>query len=504
MKTSKHGFDAPAPPSVASLDFEAICNQQPRALRVFNHRLEVIYDNTPERDVRYPIYKNKQGEVVSFPPEGPLRRGWVVHQVFANGQPRRQKFYLDEEAANGQGQCYCVRAWPYRDHNNPELYVVEEIEKIDKHFCPEEQLKQLDKDLSKLLNEAVEVMQQHSAPELLRIRLNNPSVQICHNIKDCEMQDYPARQELDGQRCWQVNGTECSEEMHEMNVLEKFIHCNECEVFQLAMPDPLTRVGENFNRLLSLLQLKYQEALDAQQEVQQADKLATIGELMLGLAHEVKTPLSVISGRLECLSLEMGTISEVELAEDLRVMKAHAERMAKLLEDLLKLSRPEPSQPQTLQMNQIIANMIQMTHKTMEKDKIELSVDPAPSLPEVLADPLQVQQVLLNVLLNARNAMEGEPGSIRIVTRPVSESSQGTGVDVLISDTGKGMEPGQLARIFSPFYSTKTRTGGTGLGLSVCQRIMTHHGGKIEAISESGKGSTFRLWFPPGQKDSLS
>ncbi|GAB4325458.1 MAG: hypothetical protein Kow0059_21490 [Candidatus Sumerlaeia bacterium] len=500
----------------------ALWNAQPRAVRVFSPALEVIWDNAPElRSGRFAPYRNGLGHVVSVPPDGPEREEWPVRRAQVTGA-RAERYYEVPGAQPGDAQVYRVQAWPLTLAPDSEPCLVEEIEQIDdtarqQHLECERKLRQLDEQVSMMLNSVIDFLSAESEGDLLRLRLTNPHLQPCHDVKDCQRRQCPAYEE-EARRCWDISGTLCPEGPDTQHLIEKFHYCSQCEVFLLACPDPLTRVGENFNRLLTLLQLKYYEALEAHRRLQQTEKVATLGEMMLGIAHEIKNPLGIIVGRLDCLALEFDTITRQELMEDIEVVHQQAARVKTIIDQLLAMARPSPPHLENVSVAEIIQNVIPMVRKTLEQRRVSLSIQVPNDLPDIRADAVEIQQVLLNLILNARDAMP-RGGHIRIQTRlakpspkrkadtsragnPQNDNPDG-GAELIVSvaDNGHGIPPDYQERIFSPFFSTKT--GGTGLGLAVCRRIMRRHNGRITVHSAPGRGATFHLHFPLGDQFSV-
>jgi signal transduction histidine kinase len=257
-------------------------------------------------------------------------------------------------------------------------------------------------------------------------------------------------------------------------------------------------MGENINRLLSFLQLKYLELMESHRQVQQSDKLAAIGELTLGIVHEIKNPLSVISSRLDCLSLELDTLTRDQWTQDVDALRGQIERMQQFLRHLLAFSRPARLHFQPLNINEIILDTLPLLGKALDGARIGLKKELTARLPALSGDPVSIQQVLFNLILNARDAMP-EGGTIAIGSRLNPQDPAQMLVEV--ADDGQGIAPDALDRIFSPFYSTKADRGGTGLGLAICARIMNRHGGRILVRSQPGQGSTFTLCFSSGQVD---
>lgn len=261
----------------------------------------------------------------------------------------------------------------------------------------------------------------------------------------------------------------------------------------LTCPESLKRMGEQINLLFEMIRTKYEEAQKAHQIVHQADKMAVIGELTAGIAHEVKNPLSIILGRLDCLSLEIDSLSSDEISEDLEVIRSHAIRMRIVLERFLNLARPTSPNLKKVSVSRLIADVLSMIRKTLESARVTARMEVADGLPAIHADPAQIQQVLINLILNARDSM---PQGGELIVRAHREIANSQGLIIEVADSGTGIAEENMEQIFSPFFTTKAKKGGTGLGLEVCSKIMQQHHGNIEASSTPGKGSTFTLWFP--------
>jgi nitrogen-specific signal transduction histidine kinase len=471
---------------------QAYWAKQPRAVRVFACDFEVLWDNTENREERYPVYRDAAGHVVSIPPAGKARNAWPVRRALTERRAVERNYWVTSEPPE-TSQYFRVRAWPLINDEEHRVLIVEEIEGIDATLCCDDRVRQLDMQLSDLICKVSDMIAKEFDPKFLRIRLENPNLQPCYEIKQCGQTACPAYQNTANLRCWEIPRTFCPNGVDQQKGLDKCFFCNQCEVFLMACPDPLTRVGENINRLFNLLEMNYQEALEAHERVQQAEKMTVIGELMLGIAHEIKNPLSIVMGRLDCLSLELESLSEDELAQDLEVIRSHSARVQSILEHVLTFTRPEPPVPQPLQINHVILETLPMVRKTLEGAKIRLTTNLSADLPLVHADPVQIQQVLLNLYLNARDAMP--QGGDLVIASYVSNGEHGE-IIVTVSDTGEGMNQEQLEKIFFPFYSTKAGAGGTGLGLAICRRIMRQHEGRIEAEISPNGGTTFRLAFP--------
>lgn len=228
-------------------------------------------------------------------------------------------------------------------------------------------------------------------------------------------------------------------------------------------------------------------------EMVHAEHLATLGELAAGVAHEIRNPLAGIAGAIEIITKDFPQDHpDREVLEDLR---QEVRRIEKTLNELLVYARPKPPQLGRADLKETIARTLQLARQQTGSRKIDFSIQISPQIPPFLADSEQIHQVLLNLVLNAIQSIEKE-GKISIeATLQDSDGVSRLGyVAIAVTDTGQGIPPEHLARIFRPFYTTKR--GGTGLGLSLCRRIIDAHGGSLRAESELRKGSRFIIRLP--------
>jgi signal transduction histidine kinase len=228
-------------------------------------------------------------------------------------------------------------------------------------------------------------------------------------------------------------------------------------------------------------------------EMVHAEHLATIGELAAGLAHEIRNPLAGIAGAIEIITKDFPQDHpDREVLEDLR---QEVRRIEKTLNDLLVYARPKPPQFGRADIKETIARTLQLARQQTGARQVDFSIQIAPSFPPFLADSEQLHQVLLNLVLNGIQAIEKEG---RIIIEAGVRTADGPNrpamVEISVTDTGPGIPPEHLERIFRPFYTTKR--GGTGLGLSLCRRIIAAHGGTLGAESELKKGSRFVIRIP--------
>lgn len=233
-----------------------------------------------------------------------------------------------------------------------------------------------------------------------------------------------------------------------------------------------------------------------ERQLQQADKLASLGQISTGLAHEINNPLGVVLGYTQLLIRE--TESGTQLRDDLKTIEKHARNCKTILDDLLKFARSTPTKKSSVDINACLSEVISLLAHQFELEKISLQTELEPSLPRLVADGEKVKQVFMNLLMNAKQAITNAG---RIVVQTRKDGAQSS-VEVAIMDNGCGIPPELVHKIFDPFFTTKPVGEGTGLGLSVSYGIIQDHGGRIEVTSEPGKGSTFSVFLP--LEESLS
>jgi len=226
-----------------------------------------------------------------------------------------------------------------------------------------------------------------------------------------------------------------------------------------------------------------------QAQMAQADRLASIGQLAAGIAHEINNPLGIIMGYTRMLLSEEGLSSQIR--EDIHTVYHNAELCKNIIEDLLKFSRQSPSKPEPTDLNIIVEEVSGLLAYQMEERRIILEKE-LNDIPQIMADPDKIRQVIMNIMLNAIQAVDNG-GRVRIETYVPEVDSM---VCIEISDNGKGIPPELQDRIFEPFFTTKPPGQGTGLGLAVSYGIVKEHGGSITFESSPGNGTTFRVFLP--------
>ncbi len=233
-----------------------------------------------------------------------------------------------------------------------------------------------------------------------------------------------------------------------------------------------------------------------------SQKLADLGTLAAGVAHEMNSPLQVITGMSQSLlrAQSRGPITEERLRDSLETINRNAWRCAEIARALRTYAHSAGGTMAPLDLNTVIRDALLLTeHQLRSWSNIEIQTSLGEGLAPVMCDQNQIAQVLINLLTNARDAMP-DGGGISILTRPADD---GGGILLEVTDTGSGIPPAALAKIFNPFFTTKPVGKGTGLGLSIIKGIVQAHGGKIWLESVEGCGTTFFLVFPPYMPDSV-
>ncbi len=276
--------------------------------------------------------------------------------------------------------------------------------------------------------------------------------------------------------------------------------------FDARTKDEIGDLGRAFN----IMTLKLHQLRELEQEMQRRNRLAALGELSAGVAHEIRNPLGIIKNSAEMLRDRIQDPSKRRELTDFIVEEV--DRLNKVVTDFLLFARPSEPTLEPLDINAVIEHTLAFLKPELRQDGVQIEKKLAKGLPEILADPEQCHQVLLNLCMNAFQAME-RGGKLKVETRispqlpaladvppeftdyspafpPQEETPM---VDVIISDTGKGIPPDVLPRIFDPFFSTKDE--GSGLGLSLVHKIIENHGGRIRVTSKPGAGTTFTISF---------
>jgi two-component system NtrC family sensor kinase len=240
----------------------------------------------------------------------------------------------------------------------------------------------------------------------------------------------------------------------------------------------------------------------------QAEKLSAIGQLVAGVAHELNNPLTSVIGYAQLVEEELRTTSPddppraaADVAQDVRRIAEESERAARIVRNLLAFARRQTAARTPQDLAELASRVLSLRAYEFRLSGVEVETAFETNLPRVSVDAGQLQQALLNLVLNAEQAMRGRtPRRLRVAARHLADAAA---VEVLISDNGHGINDENIRRIFDPFFTTRDVGEGTGLGLSICYGIVRDHGGQITVSSRPGEGTTFSLVLPAERAASL-
>jgi signal transduction histidine kinase len=229
-----------------------------------------------------------------------------------------------------------------------------------------------------------------------------------------------------------------------------------------------------------------------QEQLRRTERVAELGTLASGMAHEIGTPMNVILGRAEYL---MERTKEEPVRKGLQTIVSQVERITRVMNQLLAFARRRPIERRALDLRRTIEDNLEIFQERLAHNRITVETACADACPVVHADADQMSQVLINLVMNAIHAMP-DGGFLKIALVPRQDM-----VELTLSDTGQGMSPEVIARIFDPFFTTKEFGNGTGLGLTVVKGIIEEHNGTIHVESEVGAGTMFTICLPIHQAD---
>jgi len=234
-----------------------------------------------------------------------------------------------------------------------------------------------------------------------------------------------------------------------------------------------------------------------QEELFHSEKLASIGQLAAGVAHQINNPLGAISGRIQMLLRLSDAMRRELVVEQLGKMQADCERIAETVNDLLGFARKSETVKQYTDVNTALDETVEMVRQEVIARKIRVERNYTANLPPIIASENHLRQLFANLMTNAFDAMRGG-GTLKLTTalRPATDEREGEMVEVVFEDEGSGIAEEDLPRIFEPFFTTKPAGEGTGLGLAVAKRIVAFHNGRIEVESRVGVGTRFVIQFP--------
>jgi two-component system sensor histidine kinase HydH len=315
----------------------------------------------------------------------------------------------------------------------------------------------------------------------LNVVVENPRVVKCWERMDCNRQECPSYGKV---RCWATAGTFCHGVV-QGTFARKIGDCRNCVVYKESCGDEIQELVEVFNQMVKDLRYNREELERADLEKSRMERLSALGEMAATVAHETKNPLNSI--RIAASYLKKNFHGEI-LNEFLSIIEEEVMRLNDITSSFLGFSKSAPLALKSCDVNAIVRSTVELIRQEATDRNIEVIVQTDEDLPPVFCDFSAMKQALLNLLLNAIDA------SINCNTISLATERSGDKVRLSIHDEGSGIPQDQIANIFKPFYTTKTR--GSGLGLAIVDRIIKEHRGTIEVESEAGKGARFTIELP--------
>jgi len=243
------------------------------------------------------------------------------------------------------------------------------------------------------------------------------------------------------------------------------------------------------------LEAAYQELKSTQQQLIQSSKMAAMGQLAAGISHELNQPLTGIKGFAQAVL--MGLDDNSPIREDLKRIVEQSDRIDKIIRNVRFFARKSDFKMEKLDVNKPIEDSLMLLTEQLRLHNIHLNKCLTPGLPKIKGDPNQLQQVFLNLITNARDAIDSlkspEGGEITVKSCLSQDKSN---IEITFTDTGCGISKENIDNIFDPFFTTKSPDGGIGLGLAVAYRIIENHQGRIEVDSQEGRGATLKISLP--------
>jgi len=323
-----------------------------------------------------------------------------------------------------------------------------------------------------------------------RGRFENPYLLHCKDVLECGRTECPMY-DRPGERCWQtiaLRGAWRGADAPPPPIQQ----CHSCAVFLRSCPDALTKLGESFNNLMFLLEEEAAQVGRMRAQLVEKEKMVAIGQMASGIAHEIGNPLSSISSIVQMIDRH-GKCEPAK--EQLELIQRHIQRISTTVRQLGSLARPSPQRWEKAGMDEILEEAVRLISFDRRARNVEIQVNTQSPLPWTFAHRGRLQQVFINLLLNALDAMP-DGGTLSV------NATQRDGViQIDVGDTGPGIDMNAGRRIFEPFFTTKEPGHGTGLGLSVSYGIVREHGGNIDFVSAPNHGTTFTVELPVQSTD---
>jgi signal transduction histidine kinase len=279
--------------------------------------------------------------------------------------------------------------------------------------------------------------------------------------------------------------------IEQLSKASKFVGKGEFDItVQRTSRDEIGDLAESFNEMAAELNTREKALKEAQAALVQSEKMAAFGQLGAGIAHEVKNPLAGILGFAQ-LSLRK-VEEDSQIHRNLMIIQRETRRCKTIIENLLKFARQEKVSRNPTEINPVVEDSISIIDHQLGINQVRLEKDLSSGLPPFLGNANQIQQVLMNLMMNSQQAMEGKPGLITITTRRLETGE----IEVRVRDDGPGIPEEIQDKLFEPFFTTKATGKGTGLGLSVSYGIIKDHNGDIRVESKPGMGTAFIIILP--------
>jgi signal transduction histidine kinase len=259
---------------------------------------------------------------------------------------------------------------------------------------------------------------------------------------------------------------------------------------QVSSADEIGTLSTSFNRMAGELRARDDALHHAQKQLIQSEKMAAFGQLGAGVAHEVKNPLA---GILACAQLSLRKVEDgTSVHRNLSLIEKETKRCKNIVENLLRFARQERAVLETTEVGPVVDDAVAIVNHQLELNQVKVEVEKEDELPRIRASANQLQQVLINLMMNAQQAMGEKGGTVAVGARRTPDDR----VELFVRDDGPGIPADIQAKIFEPFFTTKPGGKGTGLGLSVSYGIVKDHGGEIVLESAPGDGACFRILLP--------
>ncbi len=339
--------------------------------------------------------------------------------------------------------------------------------------------------LSHTAGQLARLLESYKAESVETERFENPHLAHCREVLGCDNRECPMY-DAPGERCWQVvalGGASRGPGTREISIQM----CHECDVYRLSCPNKLVELGESFNDLMFLLEEEAEQVGRMRGQMVEKEKMVAVGQMAAGIAHEVGNPLSSISSIVQMLkrSGHGGPATE-----QLDLIQTHIQRISSTVRQLVSLARPSSEAWEPVDLGRILEEAVRLIGFDHRARGVEIDFTPAESLPRTYGLRDHLQQVFINLLLNALDAMP-DGGNLTIRAQKRRRN-----IAVRIQDTGCGIPQEAGRRIFEPFLTTKQPGQGTGLGLAVSYTIVQKHGGSIDFTSTVGEGTAFTVQIP--------